>query len=503
MANFLSEINALAALNLNQTELKNATIENQPNNAGAGTGVEGQLYFDTTLDVLKVWAGGSWTEVGGGVLTVTSGNANTITIGGTTPNPTVAANTAAVTNGSLNLATGDQIYDFVVGLGYLSSFTVAGNTGTSQTISNANTLSILGGTLLSTVAGATDTLTINHDSVSRTDTTSTSAPAFGGTFTVVDSISSSAQGHISALNLKTVTLPANTPQTITLTGDVTGSGTTAITTTIAASAVDFAMINPAVVITAGEGIVNNDNDVTLPTSAAVKSYVDASVAGGLIYQGGYNAATNTPNLDATPIAGIKTGWTYTVTVEGLFFTEQVRVGDVLIAEINSPTTLADWTTVQNNIDLADLSTIGIGNVNAGTGIGVSYSNGTATVSNTDLGSSQSIFKNVAVSGQSTIVADNNNDTLTVVAGAGITLATNSATDTLTITASPDATSFASTVTATATVTHNLNTKDVIIQLYDTVTNDTVYADVTRPTVNTVTVTFASAPTNSVRVLIQK
>ena len=84
-----------------------------------------------------------------------------------------------------------------------------------------------------------------------------------------------------------------------------------------------------------------------------------------------------------------------------------------------------------------------------------------------------------------------------------TLVGKATTDTLTITASPGATSFASTVTATATVTHNLNTKDVIIQLYDTVTNDTVYADVTRPTVNTVTVTFASAPTNSVRVLIQK
>lgn len=503
MANFLSEINALAAINLNKTELKNATIENQPNDAGAGTGVEGQVYFDTTLDVLKVWAGGSWTEVGGGVLALASGNANTITIGGTASNPTVSANTSAVANGSLNLATGGQIYDFVVGFGYLSSFTLAGNAGASQTISNGNTLSILGGTLMSTVAGATDTLTINHGSVSRTDTASATAPAFGGTFTVVDSVSSSAEGHMFALNLKTVTLPANTPQTITLTGDVTGSGTTAITTTIAASAVDFAMINPTAVITAGEGIVNNDNDVTLPTSAAVKAYVDASVAGGLIYQGGYNAATNTPNLDATPISGIKVGWTYTVTVEGLFFTEQVRVGDVIIAEIDSPTALADWTTVQNNIDLADLSTIGIGNVNAGPGMVVSYSNGTASVKNDDRGSSQSIFKNIEVLGQTTITAANNNDTLTFKEGSGITITTDEPNGSVIIEASPDTTSYATTITTTSTVTHNLGTKDVIIQLYDVVTNDTVYADVARTTTNTVTITFSSAPTNSVRVLIQK
>jgi hypothetical protein len=108
--------------------------------------------------------------------------------------------------------------------------------------------------------------------------------------------------------------------------------------------------------------------VTIPiipvasTDAASKDYVDNAVVGGLVYQGGYNAATNTPDLDTSPSASIKKGWTYTVTADGLFFTEQVRVGDVIIAEVDAPTTLADWTTVQNNIDLASASQIGIGNV---------------------------------------------------------------------------------------------------------------------------------------------
>jgi hypothetical protein len=74
---------------------------------------------------------------------------------------------------------------------------------------------------------------------------------------------------------------------------------------------------------------------------------------------------------------------------------------------------------------------------AGTGISVSggpiTSSGSITVNNTDTGSSQNIFKNVAVSGQSTIVADTNNDTLTVAAGAGVTLTTDATTDTLTVT----------------------------------------------------------------------
>lgn len=65
---------------------------------------------------------------------------------------------------------------------------------------------------------------------------------------------------------------------------------------------------------------------------------------------------------------------------------------------------------------------------SGTGEGAAV-----TIANTDKGSSQNIFKNVAVSGQNTIVADQNNDTLNVSAGTGITVTTDDTTDTLTVT----------------------------------------------------------------------
>lgn len=47
---------------------------------------------------------------------------------------------------------------------------------------------------------------------------------------------------------------------------------------------------------------------------------------------------------------------------------------------------------------------------------------------------------------------------------------------------------------TIPVIHNLGTRQVIVQLYDTSSYETVYADVTRTDANTVTLTFASAPT---------
>jgi hypothetical protein len=54
------------------------------------------------------------------------------------------------------------------------------------------------------------------------------------------------------------------------------------------------------------------------------------------------------------------------------------------------------------------------------------------------------------------------------------------------------------------VTHNLNSRDVIVQIYDNTTYDTIYTDVVRTSVNVVTITFATAPaSNRYRVLVQR
>jgi len=56
---------------------------------------------------------------------------------------------------------------------------------------------------------------------------------------------------------------------------------------------------------------------------------------------------------------------------------------------------------------------------------------------------------------------------------------------------------------TYAITHNLNSRDVIVQVYDNATYDTVYVDTVRTSVNVVTLTFATAPSsNAYRVLIQ-
>ena len=92
----------------------------------------------------------------------------------------------------------------------LSSFTLDGDSGAQQTVDAANPdMNILGGTVISSVASGTNNITLNHDNVTRTNTSGgTVAPGSGGTIDVITSFTSTAQGHIDEVTTTTLELPA-------------------------------------------------------------------------------------------------------------------------------------------------------------------------------------------------------------------------------------------------------------------------------------------------------
>jgi len=105
-----------------------------------------------------------------------------------------------------------------------------------------------------------------------------------------------------------------------------------------------------------EDTMSSDSNTKVPTQQSVKAYIDTQIISEKSYQGGYDAATNTPDLDTTPIAGILKGDVYDVTVVGNFFTEAVEIGDTLRAKQDNPTLLTHWTIVQTNLNAASIKT---------------------------------------------------------------------------------------------------------------------------------------------------
>ena len=90
----------------------------------------------------------------------------------------------------------------------------------------------------------------------------------------------------------------------------------------------------------------------------------------------------------------------------------------------------------------------------------------------------------------------------VAAGTGISVAVSNGVFTVTNTERNSQNTLAVNVPANGIITHNFGTKDVIVQLFDTVTTQTVYADVSRAS-NTITVSYSTTPANTIRALIQK
>jgi hypothetical protein len=465
-----------------------------------------------------------FTANAGTVTSVATGNANTITIGGSAAAPTVAANTAAIAASGTNLATADQINTFVTDFNY--STTV----GTVTSVSGGDGIIITGTAAVTPVVrldydgadnyienrgaqaadaedfiafSVPDTGTPANTTVKKSALKNVPMAALTAVKTYVDAAVAGSTSFQGGYNAGT-NIPGLIPGLMSVTGSVDLDATVTVTGTSTLFTTEF-VVGDSIVAGGETRIVSA---IASDTSLTVS--VDFTVT-----------ATDSSPERIPAVITIEKGQQWVVTADGVFFTEQLRVGDLLIANVDAPTALASWTTVQSNVDLATATVAGIASFSAdnflvsaagavtikdngvilGTETTGAYVETLATGTGLDntTGTGEGSTPTVSLDFDE-LDPDIGDMFITLVDGEAVPKKS-TANQAATILNAES--TFAVTVTATGVVTHSLGTKDVIVQLYDIVTFDTVYADIDRTSNSTITVTFAATPTNSIRVLVQK
>ena len=255
-------------------------------------------------------------------------------------------------------------------------------------------------------------------------------------------------------------------------------------------------------ITAGTGL----SGTVSTTSGQHTQTID--LANTTVTAGSYGSATSIPTftvdaqgrLTAAGSASITT----TLTIDGDSTTQDVSLADDDLKIIGTTSEIVtavtkSGTDVSLTIGLPDDVTIG----NDLTVLGDLQVTGTTTTNNVETVSTSNgiIFEGtVADAHEGTLLAG------TLTADVTYTLPDKTGTVAMTsdITDRFYATSIGDGSATSYTVTHNLGSQDVIVQLYDASSLDTVFADVVRTSTSVVTIDFNSAPTaNDIRVLVTK
>ena len=562
-------IRFLSNVDLTNGELQNFKVQNLA--ADPSVTGEGQMIYRTDTNQMKYYDGSNWqvisvtggdiTDVNGGtyITTVNSGGPIvTVNHDDTTRNDTTTSITPifggsftaidTVTTNTTGHVTGIRLQTVNLSA-QVYTWNLTADSGTNQTISNGNTVDIAGGTGLTSLVSNTDTVTISLDDTAVTAGTYTSADI---TVDAQGRITAAADGGAGTMSSWTIAGDTGTPQVITDGDQVrivgsTGIDTVASSTDILTVNLDLSELSTVTTIdpatdflvgvdgTANEKILysnvhldqwgdaeadvdfggNKILDIatgTAGTDGVNLGQVQSLVAGVGVFQGGYNASTNTPALTGGSNIALTQGDFFAVTVAGSFFTENLEPGDLIFANsditASSTPSLSDYTVV-----IADANIAGTGATDGATEKGVAgfdsanfsaTANGFITLD--DTGVTAASYGSASKSLSATVTAKG---LLTSLAEQNIAITASQVTDFCTAVEScisSDLNYSQQIGDGTATVynvTHSLGSRAVMVQLYDS-SGITIYADVERTSNDVVQITFNNTiATNSVTVLINR
>jgi len=217
--------------------------------------------------------------------------------------------------------------------------------------------------------------------------------------------------EISSSDSTQITIKENLHVTGNISGTITGTVSTLDADNTTVSNLEVDNFKAATIVIESEGIGSNDNDTTIPTSAAVKDYVDnnaGGTTGDLAITGSTISAPS--NADLT----LNAGGTGSVDIEGI----QIK-GTEISSSDSTQVTIKENLHVTGNIT---------GTINAN-----QLSGALPAISGSNLtGVAKHAFRTIQIGGGNTLVADDAVDTLTINPGNNVTITDDQASDAFTI-----------------------------------------------------------------------
>lgn len=491
-------IKFVSSINLNQNELQNAVIQNLA--SPPGSPVQGQIYYDSSAGDKSIyfWDGTEWIDVGGDVRSVTAGAGLTST---GTRNITInvgqgvglQVNTDDVQLKHLGLEdltdpNADRIFFWDDSAGkseWLTASTATGIniTGTTLQLANIPNSSLADSSVNYTAGNG---LT-GGGTVELGESATFNVGAGTGITVNADDVAIKNAGNLSDNTIPKWTttsgqlansLMTDDGSTVTIGGNLTVNGTT---TTINSTIVSIAdnMMQYA------NGNVANTVDIGF-----FGNYVNSGTKYATFF---YDASVSTASEASFTLGHTTTAPGNTVTDFTLGRLVANLTGE-LTGNASTATKLATARTISITGDATWTVTFD-GSANVTAGLTLANSGVTAAQYGSASSVSQVTFdakgratsaSSVAIAITASQVTDFTSAVQAIIDGSGAAANVGDGTNT------------------SYTITHNLNSRDVIVQVYDNATYENVFVDTARPTVNTVTLTFATAPAlNSYRVIIQR
>ena len=241
-------------------------------------------------------------------------------------------------------------------------------------------------------------------------------------------------------------------------------------------------------------------DTNIPSTAAIKAYVDSKTGGLGNLEGEWNASIGAFPVGSTPVAGTKAGDYWLVTTAGTVDGVAFNVGDVLVAKVNAAsvsTYAGNWFSLEVNRDQATESILGLVTLATQTEVNTGTNSTDAVTPATLAGRTATETRTGIAEIATQAETDTGTNDTTIVTPLKLkTLLDNRTGGYAANVGDGTATSFA--------LTHGLGTRDVVVVIYDNTTYEEVITDVVLTSTSVVTVSFAVAPaSNAYRVVIKK